>query len=1393
MSSGVGKEVVDASSVVTKGDMKDLLENLLKMGMIGPKSVAGGFEVKLELMPNELRLEGSKNYLSWCRRAQLMLRAKGVDHFLLESCEEPSDKESQAWRTWNTTNSTVVSWLMTSVAPSIGRMIEAIQNAAVVWKTLSNMYSGEGNVMMMVEAQNKVENLKQEGRTVQEYASELQQLWADLDHYDPLQLKHEDDIVIGNKWLQRRRVIHFLKGLNKEFEDRRAAMFHQATLPTMEEAISAMVQEEMRLRLMRGTNPIRSAYIAADNRECYNCGQVGHVSYNCPTSRNIGGRGSIRGGHGGTRGGFRGDRGVFGGNRGGRGGDRGGRVGGRGRGRGVPQANAVKEDGKAVTLIGEQVTQWEEWQKNKTNESSNTTTHFGNFANYAQVGEGTQAQALASTYRHPIDWIIDSGASKHVTGLHNTFTSYTPYIHSETIQIADGTSKPIHVNLLSISSAIDQLKCIVVFDENSCLFQEKGTGRRIGTGVRRDGLWYINHEELGLAAVVGDVEKEISLLHYEGIIHQTTCPGTPPQNGVAERKNRHLLEVARSLMFQMNVPKYLWSEAVMTAAYLINRMPSRILGMKSPAELLLGKREFKVPPKVFGCVCFVRDHRPSVGKLDPHAVKCVFVGYASSQKGYKCWDPIGRRLFVSMDVTFREFEPYYKSKGDLDQFLEEFSTVMEVDSREGERERGDIHEKNVGDKNGEAVVIGSIPCSIDDASKVVEVIEDTQDEDREMVPHEEDGEEGEVVVGTIPCPMEGAERVKQKDVLVYQRRRFDSQGEKRKGLVQSQIEELPHPKCPVPESSQSLSPPASLASLETIGNTSPTLEHVELPLVQRRETRSNAGRPPIRLGFEHLSFMHDIANYITYSHVSPAYKTFIASLQTMPIPKDWKCAKQDPKWKDAMKEELNALVKNKTWELVKLPPEKRAVGCKWVFTVKQTPEGKVDRYKARLVAKGYSQTYGIDYDETFAPVAKMGTVRALVSCAVNFGWPLHQLDVKNAFLHGDLHEEVYMEIPPGFGNSQTVGKVCKLKKSLYGLKQSPRAWFDRFRHAVCDMGYSQCNGDHTVFYKHRGTHITILAVYVDDIVITGDDVEEIRCLKERLGKAFEVKDLGPLRYFLGIEIARSSKGIVLSQRKYVLDLLTDTGMLGCRASTTPIDRNHQLCAQSGDPVDKEAYQRLVGRLIYLCHTRPDISYAVSVVSRYMHDPRTGHLDVVHKILRYLKGTPGKGLWFRKNGHLNVEGYCDADWASSMDDRRSTSGYCVFVGGNLVSWRSKKQAVVARSTAEAEYRAMALSLSEMLWMRSLLTELRVLRSDTVMLHCDNKSAISIANNPVQHDRTKHVEIDRFFIKEKIDSGVLRLEYIKSCEQLADCLTKGLGPSEIQSICNKMGMIDIFCPS
>jgi hypothetical protein len=280
---------------------------------------------------------------------------------------------------------------------------------------------------------------------------------------------------------------------------------------------------------------------------------------------------------------------------------------------------------------------------------------------------------------------------------------------------------------------------------------------------------------------------------------------------------------------------------------------------------------------------------------------------------------------------------------------------------------------------------------------------------------------------------------------------------------------------------------------------------------------------------------------------------------------------------------------------------------------------------------------------------------------------------------------------------------------------------------------------------------------------------------------------------LGIEVAYGSQGIYLSQRKYILVLLTETGMVNCKPSPTPIEQNHRMLADSGDPVDKHQYQRLVGRLIYLSHTRPDIAYAVSIVSRYMHDPRSSHWDSALRILRYLKSCPGKGILFSNNGHLKVEGYTDADWAGCLDDRKSTSGYCVFVGGNLVSWRSKKQSVVARSTAEAEFRSMASGLCELMWLRILLFELRLLDDGPLKLCCDNQAAINLVHNPVQHDRTKHVEIDRHFIKEKIDKGILQVSFVKSIDQVADVLTKGVNGVSFMKLCDKMGLIDIFAPS
>jgi hypothetical protein len=312
-------------------------------------------------------------------------------------------------------------------------------------------------------------------------------------------------------------------------------------------------------------------------------------------------------------------------------------------------------------------------------------------------------------------------------------------------------------------------------------------------------------------------------------------------------------------------------------------------------------------------------------------------------------------------------------------------------------------------------------------------------------------------------------------------------------------------------------------------------------------------------------------------------------------------------------------------------------------------------------------------------------------------------------------------------------------------------------------------------------------------VITGNDIKEIAGLKHHLAHEFEVKDLGHLRYFLGVEVSRGPKGMFLTQRKYVLDLLKETGMNGSKPAATPIEQNHRLSSDAGNLVNRECYQRLVGKLIYLSHTRPDIAFAVSVVSQFMHNPRTAHLDAVNRILRYLKGCPGKGLLYTKQGNLQIECYTDADWAGSLDDRRSTSGYCAFVGGNLVSWRSKKQNVVARLTAEAEFRSMAHGLCELLWLHILLTELGLGQSKPLMLYCDNKAAIDIANNPVQHDRTKHVEVDRHFIKEKLDRGVVCMPYVTSANQIADVLTKGLPEKMFSIFCSKMGLFDVFAPS
>lgn len=418
--------------------------------------------------------------------------------------------------------------------------------------------------------------------------------------------------------------------------------------------------------------------------------------------------------------------------------------------------------------------------------------------------------------------------------------------------------------------------------------------------------------------------------------------------------------------------------------------------------------------------------------------------------------------------------------------------------------------------------------------------------------------------------------------------------------------------------------PESPTSTESPGNSDssasiPCFSDLDVPIANRKGVRSCTQYP--------------ISNHVSYSHLSSSYKAFLSKVSSVSLSTNFQDALSIPKWKHAMMEEMRAFSKSGAWELVELLSGKNPVGCKWVYTVKLKANGSIERCKVRLVAKGFTQTYEVDYHETFAPVAKMNSVRILLSFAANLDWPLHQFDVKNAFLHGDLAEEVYVDIPPGFDDAKSNGKVYRLQKSLYELKQSPRTWFERFTQAMLTYGFKQSQADHTLFVKHSSHgKTTSLIVYVDDIVLTGDNVEEIPRLKEQLAKEFEIKDLGYLKYFLGIEVARSKDGIFICQRKYVLDLLKEIRMLGGRPCDIPLELGQKLSEdQEGDPMDRGRYQRLVGKFIYLFHSRPDIAIAiaVSIVSQFMHAPRTCPLGGCYENPEIPKVFSWKGSLFFK--------------------------------------------------------------------------------------------------------------------------------------------------------------------
>ena len=496
-------------------------------------------------------------------------------------------------------------------------------------------------------------------------------------------------------------------------------------------------------------------------------------------------------------------------------------------------------------------------------------------------------------------------------------------------------------------------------------------------------------------------------------------------------------------------------------------------------------------------------------------------------------------------------------------------------------------------------------------------------------------------------------------------------------------------------------------------------------------------------------------------------------------------------WKNAMDCEIEAIERNGTWELTDLPTGHKAIDLKWVYKLKRDTNGEILKHNARLVAKGYVQKQGIDFEEAFAPVTRLETVRLLLALAAKNEWEVHHLDVKSAFLNGKLYEEVYVNQPEGYVKEGHERKVYKLFKALYGLRQAPRAWYTQLNKCLEKLGFTKCPLEHAVYTKREGDESLIIGVYVDDLIITGTSVANIVKFKNEMSREFEMSDLGKLSYYLGIEVNQGKGYIELKQTAYAKKVLEKAGMRDCNSVKYPMEPKIQMHKdENGKPVNPTEFKSMVGGLRYLVHTRPDIAYAVGVVSRFMERPTTLHQNAVKRILRYVKGTLSYGLMYTKGrGNYLLSGFSDSDLAGDIVDRKSTGGMAFYLDESLITWVSQKQRCVALSSCEAEFMAATAAACQGMWLHRLLSQISDIKAGPVVLYIDNKSAIDLARNPVFHGRSKHIDVRYHFIRECVENGSIVIKHVSTDQQRADVLTKAMSITKFEKMRKLLGIRDL----
>jgi hypothetical protein len=867
----------------------------------------------------------------------------------------------------------------------------------------------------------------------------------------------------------------------------------------------------------------------------------------------------------------------------------------------------------------------------------------------------------------------------------------------------------------------------------------------------------------------------------KGIKIEYTTTNTPQHNAKVERVNRTTFNSARSMLHHANLSPVFWGEAVLTAIAVLNFRLTTHNKEKTPYELMYGNKPHVHRLRVFGCDTYA--YVADAGKIDHKSIKCIFIGYSlNRENGYKLYDYQNHKIITTRDVTFIE-NSFTFGRGTKDQ-----------NDQENLNNNNGLSQLLIFTNNVEALdesyskssSNNENPKSKDLESKVV-----SESDIENKYRNDDNNDTSSSISNPVQNDNNGNVESTKSNAIIHSdkdRIRIAPTEELRRARIEiSNAANVNHNNSQVTSVNQDKkvsSPIGSRTRLQTSINQS---------IVQNRNQSNYVSDVD--------NMMNDIAlNVYDANNDNETPLTYSEAIS----------GKDKVKWKQAIDEEIKSLMDNKTFNPIKrsnLPVGGNIMDSKWVFKIKRNDKNEIERYKARLCARGFTQKHGIDYNETFAPVLKYKSLRILLSLAAVRDYEIKQMDVETAFLNGTLEEQCFMEVPEGFDYGGDKDLIVQLLKSLYGTKQASHVWNVDVNKFIISTGFRRLSSDTCMYVKtSKNGNIIILSIFVDDIVIAYDtsDSKEWEAIKQLFMNKYKMKDLGNANFILGMKIIRDRKNKVLTldQSVNITNMLKKFEMIDSKPVPTPestfkltrIQCHDNITNQDEKIVDRIRYMSAIGSLLYVSlGTRPDIAHAVNEVSKFMQNPCQEHWIAVKRIMRYLNGTINKCLVFKNNNtdikSLNIEAYCDADWAGDKDDRKSTTGVVIKLNGNTISWLTRKQKTISLSTAEAEYMAIGEAAKEITWINQLLTEMFDISNSNkihkeITLYGDNQAALLISKNDVYHDRTKHIDIRHHFVRECLQQGLFKIKWIATENQLADIFTKGLSSIQFNKLCSQI---------